>query len=380
MASHASAKTVEPVVEDKDAADECPAWIPYDQRPDWADVMAVPQDDGPHNVVRIDYTPEFSSTMDYFRGIMARGEKSMRALAITAEASRLNPGNYVAWWYRRQCLLALGCDFQEELEWMRPQLMACPKNYQMWFHRRELIIHDPNRDIVQEKALIDAALDDDSKNYHSWCHRRWLVQTYGAYDGELDWVADMLQIDVRNNSAWNYRYFLMDCHILKVLEGEERTQVLHREFQWAMQAIEAAPNNESPHNYLFGLSSLLLDAALILYLKNLIKAMVDLGTAQPNCVFARTTLFQCLDKLGSIAETTTGLDSATVQWLGSKVENYQHAVAVAKELQTMDRIRKKYWWYQQRRLEQELQESGSADVLVEPPECVSGATKSSVSA
>lgn len=68
--------------------------IPFKERPDWADVKPVPQDDGPCPVVPIAYTEDFSETMDYFRAIYVADERSTRALQLTGEAIQLNPGNY----------------------------------------------------------------------------------------------------------------------------------------------------------------------------------------------------------------------------------------------------------------------------------------------
>ncbi len=34
-------------------------------------------------------------------------------------------------WRRRQCLFALNGDLEAELDWMKPRLLACPKNYQV---------------------------------------------------------------------------------------------------------------------------------------------------------------------------------------------------------------------------------------------------------
>jgi hypothetical protein len=62
--------------------------------PELADVVPVPQDDGPSPVVPIAYRDDFREVMDYFRALYFIGERSPRALRLTAEAIELNPGNY----------------------------------------------------------------------------------------------------------------------------------------------------------------------------------------------------------------------------------------------------------------------------------------------
>ena len=55
----------------------------------------------------------------------------------------------------------------------------------------------------------------------------------------------LLDEDVRNNSAWNQRYFLLKDSLTDTLFDQE--------VQFIIDKIHLAPNNESPWNYLKGL-------------------------------------------------------------------------------------------------------------------------------
>jgi len=53
------------------------------------------------------------------------------------------------------------------------------------------------------------ALDADAKNYHAWAHRQVVVAASGGWQQEMDYLVELLQRDVRNNSAWNQRAFVV---------------------------------------------------------------------------------------------------------------------------------------------------------------------------
>ena len=110
-------------------------------------------------------------------------------------------------------------------------------------------------------------LEDDAKNYHAWAYRQWVVETYGLWNGELAFteqlMSEVIQIhacaihpnldmltffklyqDVMNNSAWNYRFYVV-CHTATNDDHELPAAVLLREIEFAFERIQMALENES---------------------------------------------------------------------------------------------------------------------------------------
>ena len=70
-------------------------------------------------------------------------------------------------------------------------------------------------------------LEQDTKNYHVWSYRQWLVKRFDLWDKpeEMDWTESMIEADVRNNSAWNHRFYLVfGGDHRKPTQGDYRTR------------------------------------------------------------------------------------------------------------------------------------------------------------
>lgn len=173
--------------------------------------------------------------------------------------------------YRYETLIALSAPLAPELALMDELAVKFLKTYQVWHHRRLLVTI--TRKAKQELAFIQKGLQVDEKNYHTWSYRQWILAHFGGtgntaitaittsdenqldnslWEGELDFIESMLISDIRNNSAWHHRFFVVwACGIR---EGEEdRAHVLKRELTYVKHSISVVPNNPAAWNYLRGI-------------------------------------------------------------------------------------------------------------------------------
>mmetsp|Transcript_16503 Transcript_16503/g.25654 ORF Transcript_16503/g.25654 Transcript_16503/m.25654 type:complete len:367 (-) Transcript_16503:455-1555(-) len=246
------------------------------------DITPIEQNDGPNPVCAIAYTAQFIVAYNYLRAILAKDERSERALQLTALCVKLNPANYTVWHFRRQCLEELyknkggnihhdGEDDDSHLKMLELDLQLAaslggdnPKNYQIWYHRRALLqmilfgsnagVNDKSLDRVrQELAYISFVLGNDGKNYHAWSHRQWIIKTSNRdelWNEEFDFGEKLIQIDPRNNSVWNHRWFISHRgqHQSSLSLNDARTEA-----QYALDGAALDPYNESPWRYLIGI-------------------------------------------------------------------------------------------------------------------------------
>lgn len=72
------------------------------------------------------------------------------------------------------------------------------------------------------------------------------LDLFSLFDNELVFVDRLIAADVRNNSAWNQRYFVLS-------HTGFTADVLQRETNYVMNRIRIVKNNESTWNFLRGL-------------------------------------------------------------------------------------------------------------------------------
>ena len=112
-----------------------------------------------------------------------------------------------------------------------------------------------------ETPFLALMFDRDAKNYHVWSYRQWLVRHFSIWDHELPYVESLLHSDVRNNSAWNHRWFVVFArhtdpqkHSIRKYDADTDVppETIEREIEYTKAAISTAPQNQSPWNYLRG--------------------------------------------------------------------------------------------------------------------------------
>ncbi|GMI13235.1 hypothetical protein TrVE_jg11037 [Triparma verrucosa] len=276
------------------------------------DLTPTPQDDGPSPICAIQYSPNFTEIMSYFRTLLKTQELSSRALQLTALVVEENAANYTAWWYRRKCLKSLNSDLGPELIFTSEIGGSNPKNYQIWYHRRALLsdLLGGKDDAKYELKYVDAVLRDDCKNYHAWSHRQYIVRSFGVWEGEKEWVEGVVGRDGRNNSGWSYRWF--------VVFGEGGEVDLKSEVTYTLNQCTLDPHNESPFKYLTGL--------------------LKLSSASPDkFVNVEGRMEECLEKC-------KGWDSVHAKcFVVDFDEDEEVKKRVCRELMEEDKVRRKYW-------------------------------------
>ncbi|KIW12329.1 hypothetical protein PV08_09606 [Exophiala spinifera] len=337
----------------------------YAVSPQWKDVTPIPLIDGPPGqkdpgpaLATIAYSPRYSEAMSYLRAIMAVNEFSRRALDLTEDIIGMNPAHYTVWLYRAKTLKVLweleGTSVEDgvkvELEWLDGISQRALKNYQIWHHRQLLLSLVPAMPDAEPEFLAHI-LSFDSKNYHVWTYRAWLCRRFPDpllnTEMELDALDALISEDVRNNSAWNHRYFVVfGAEELRVIEeqGGNRKDVLangslvvdedvvEREINYTKDRIAWAPQNPSPWNYLKGVAK---------------RAAIPIGEFQVYCesfVGGRKA-----DLMGDQVRSSHAID-----WLAEIYKEHgdlQRSKACLDALgQKWDPIRRKYWEYRARQM------------------------------
>ena len=292
---------------------------------DFKDVEPIPEFSDKVEILQIQYSYEYRTIMDYFRGILTKNEISVRAYNLTTILLERNATNYTAWHLRRKCLdMCKELSLQEEIEWLDSIMVANQKNYQIWYHRKILIekMNDPSREI----NILNKVFGEDSKNFHAWCHRIWVMRRFDICEGEFDYIEKMLTEDIKNNSVWNYRFFLVNYEkIGKNPSDELVNEVINEEINYAIEKIKICPVNESAYSYLRG------------FLTTFKKSYSEFPQIKK--------LILDISNKGSINHTLSMLVD-----IYEEEKEYGKASEIIDELIVLDYIRKKYWGWRKQNL------------------------------
>lgn len=175
--------------------------------------------------VRIQLNDVYVAKHEELDRYMAARDLSLDALTVAKEVIELNPANYMAWQFRRECLLKCKSDIQQDLDSIIDLGAKHAKAYQVWYHRRwcleRLMEGKPDAGELdarrkKEMEFIRHMLHLDARSYHAWSHRQVAVSILGIpLDEEFADIAQIIVDFPDNNSAWNHRYFLAQADIDK---------------------------------------------------------------------------------------------------------------------------------------------------------------------
>ncbi len=199
----------------------------------------------------------------------------------------------------------------------------------------------------QEMEAAAATLAFDAKNYHAWAHRQALVAAWDLWDEELAFTEAVLADDVRNNSAWNQRFFILtrggpqqpaqaDAGLADGTEPPPSPPVvIDAELSYVAAALHRAPDNASAWAYLRGL--LTSPAGTDVSLQ--VDKVPDL------CFKALQRLPSCTPAMDLLSEMYRARAAAALQHddVATASLAMQHAETLHAALQVADPLRHPYW-------------------------------------
>lgn len=324
------------------------------------DIEPIYMNEADDAVCKITYPADAAVAFNYLRAIIQLKEYSNRALQLTAICLGWNPSNYTTWHFRRRCIAALDYDTITELKFVEGIAGSNPKNYQIWYHRRALIelkqdmLLDKNSKVLENELMyIESVLKVDTKNYHAWSNRKWIIETYfnislrrdnetlsmgdslkkllQIWNNELGYTKTMILADTRNNSAWNYRWFIVH----KGYDIDDKCNAMNLEIEYAFNIISLDPFNESPWQYFLGYAfENKLNNDLILEMENKIKHLQRTDDKELSAIYAK-----CPQIMAAHVE---------LLMLNKKdpEASLKNAQSICDELSTKyDTIRAKYWLF-----------------------------------
>lgn len=270
---------------------------------------------------------------------------------------------------------------EAELRWLEGLAHQNMKSYQIWQHRRIVVsaLGRPGREL----EFVRENLDRDAKNYHTWGYRQWILSHFGGlslapltsftgdsksdktclskgasafpqlWDGEEEYVDKLLKEDVRNNSAWNHRWFIHFSrfgftgnptsssslqHSEQVVE--ELKNKIKYEIAYTKQSLTQVPNNASAWNFLRALhtcfpASLRTEMKEQLgWVKTLVSSSVEADRDASVDIMARSSVGALEWWLDTLSERKQGQEAGV-----------EEAEKLVKRLIIADPVRKRFYSY-----------------------------------
>ena len=161
------------------------------------------------------------------------------------------------------------------------------------------------------------------KNYHAWGHRQWVLVHFKLFENELEFVDLCLNRDVRNNSAWNQRWFYYSK-----TGRDYPDSVVRQEINFCFSKLQSALKNQAAWAYLEG------------WMHN--RKYKDYPEIEE---FIRETVVQKNKKVSPAL-------SVLIDILEQKEakEGREEASALIDELCEFDKIRLKYWLFRKQEI------------------------------
>ena len=243
-------------------------YVPIGHRPEWASISPLRPPPASSEVVSIQSDPDHTDLLAYFWAAVTAGEHSPRVLDLTEEIIlNFNSAHFSVWAWRWECLEALGTlqnaeGIAAETALLRRVATENPKNYQLWNHRRKFALFRRICHIGDEMEFSAGCLAYDAKNYHAWAHRQAMLTVFGAelksnlWAEELVFTERLLRDDVRNNSAWTQRYFILEKGQKYYFQSlGTPSEFYNREVDFVVVKINLAPHNDAAWVYLRALTT-----------------------------------------------------------------------------------------------------------------------------
>ncbi|KAI5811505.1 hypothetical protein DFH27DRAFT_474693 [Peziza echinospora] len=351
-----------------------------------SDLIPIPQDDGPRPLAQISYSDAYVDAMGYLRALMAANELSDRTLLVTAHVISMNPAHYTCWGIRLHSLFEVAKQepsglagelgrLRGEIKFLDGVAVKYEKNYQIWHHRQLVMERIGEITIVNhEQKFMEQMFGLDAKNYHVWSYRQWLVRRFGLFPRfnnlvflstqELSSIDSLLAQDVRNNSAWNHRHFLLFGNPVKEQAITSFPIDLESEIDFVKSSILIAPQNASAWTYLLGIYSHLTSSTTtpitstrgkphaLQDLFPFLATFVDISTQNPEeDVVVSSHALEMLADLWAERARGVGAQNAWEKDHGRKFAAYAWKILGEK----YDPIRKNYWEWKRREMERGLE-------------------------